>query len=119
MYILKKPDGFSPLLVIRLSDGAGIPADPGNTDRQDYERWLAKRVKELDAQLELIDRVTLTGVRGLREFILVQAQVTDALVAQGLLPGAKPISDNQGIQKIRALEQAAGELRVVRRELFP
>lgn len=27
--------------VIRLSDNANIPADPGNGDRQDYETWLA------------------------------------------------------------------------------
>lgn len=33
---------FGPLDgVLRLSDNAVIPFDPGNTDYQEYQRWLA------------------------------------------------------------------------------
>jgi hypothetical protein len=63
-------------------------------------------------QLAEIDATTLRAVRGLREFIIVQAQVTDALIVAGALgPNAKPISDNVGIKKVRELEALAATLR--------
>ena len=33
-------DGSSAKCVLRLEDGAAIPFDPGNTDYQEYLKWL-------------------------------------------------------------------------------
>lgn len=73
-------------------------------------------VVAIDAQLAALDATTLKGIRGLREFILVQAQVTDALIENGFLEGS-PISDNEGIKKIRQVEEAAVALRAQRKAL--
>lgn len=62
------------------------------------------------SKLEDIDVQTMKGVRGLREFILAQAQLTDYLIAHAVVPGS-PISGNVGIKNIRDLEAAAVALR--------
>ena len=38
--IVRGPDGTSARHVLRVSDGASIPADPLNTDWRAYQAWL-------------------------------------------------------------------------------
>lgn len=61
-------------------------------------------------QLEAIDRLA-GGGRGLREFVLAQALVTDYLITSVPIPGADPFGTNTGIVKLRQLEQQAIALR--------
>lgn len=110
-------------LVRRLADGAQIPNDPANADWQVFQAWISAGNTpqsadmphpniSIKAQLEAIDRATMLGVRGLREFILAMAGVTDHLITDGTVPiPGEPISDNIGIQKIYQLEQQAAALR--------
>lgn len=44
MYQQTKPmfEGQEPTTVKRLADGAFIPFDPGNTDYQEYLKWVAE-----------------------------------------------------------------------------
>lgn len=42
MYKLILNNFDNPCAVIRLSDNAGIPFDPDNTDYQEYLKWLAE-----------------------------------------------------------------------------
>ncbi len=42
MYKLIKDPLTNTYSVKRLADGAYIPFDPGNTDYQEYQRWLAE-----------------------------------------------------------------------------
>jgi hypothetical protein len=41
MYKLGKNDQGEVTIIIRVSDNAGIPLDPANTDYQAYLKWLA------------------------------------------------------------------------------
>lgn len=63
------------------------------------------------AQLEGVDQLTLKGIRGLREFILAQAQIIEAHIQLGNLPPEASIINNVGIQKVQQLEQLAAQLR--------
>jgi hypothetical protein len=42
MYKLMNNTNGQPYAVIRLTDNAGIPFDPANTDYQEYLKWLTE-----------------------------------------------------------------------------
>jgi hypothetical protein len=50
MYKLLKNNTSDIVTVIRLSDGAGIPFDPANTDYQAYLKWLEEGNTPLPAE---------------------------------------------------------------------
>lgn len=94
--------------VVYLTDGENqaieAAAAAGAVERQKTE---------IRAQLLELDRQTLAAVRGLREFILAQAQVTDFTAQGGAvpIPNFQPFSSNVGIQRLAAAEAQAIALR--------
>ena len=49
-YTVTSDNGDSHLSLIRLSDNAAIPADPDNTDYQEYLKWVAEGNTPLPAE---------------------------------------------------------------------
>jgi hypothetical protein len=50
MYKLGKNDKGDVTIIIRISDNAGIPLDPANTDYQAYLKWLEEGNTPLPAE---------------------------------------------------------------------
>jgi len=67
MYKLTKEN----LSIIRLSDGANIPIDPGNRDYQEYKDWLAEGNNPTPADVT----PAATQLRQRRDYLLAETDI--------------------------------------------
>ena len=101
--------------IVRIADGASIPADPANTDYAEYLIWLSQGntpepyvEPELTTQQKLakLDADNALTQRNLRETIMLMAGVFKTVTG-----GAVDLSQIPGVSKVFEVEKDAKILR--------